>query len=345
MTSNISRALSIRACLAVSALALWTSTGAHAEDDFYRGKQIRMIIGFGAGGSYDLYARAIARHLGKHLPGNPVIVPVSMPTAGSLNAANYIYNSAPKDGTVIGTVASGAPTMPLFYPEAKFDPAKMTWIGSAAKAIHLDVVSTKVPVNTIEDLRRREVVLGSTGPGAAVFDVPQMMNAIAHFHYRLVMGYRTVADISLAITRGEVEGVSGTTWDYESTRNAHAYRDGEMKIVMQYGREKIAQLPDVPSPYDLVTNKDDRAAMNLILFRQEMGKPYIAPPDMPPERVAMLRKAFMETMSDPEYIADAEKIQLDISPLSGEAVQKIVEDVAQTPLPIVDRVRAILNSK
>jgi tripartite-type tricarboxylate transporter receptor subunit TctC len=330
-------------CLLLTMVQLGAAGIARAGDDYYRGKQLKIIIGFGVGGSYDLVARALARHIGKHLPGEPTVIPVSMPTAGSMNAANYIYNIAPKDGTVIGTVASGAPTMPLFYPEAKFDAAKMTWVGSAAKAIYLDVVSTKVPVKTVDDIRNREIVLGATGPGAAVYDLPRLMNAIAHFRYKLVLGYRTVADISLAISRGEVEGVSGTTWDYESTRHAYAYRDGSMRVLLQYGQQRIPELSDVPSAYELVTNAEDRQAMNLLLFRQEMGKPFIAPPGLPPERVAMLRKAFMETMSDPEYIADAKKGKLEVSPLSGEAVQKIVENVANTPPSVVERVRKILN--
>ena len=311
---------------------------------YYAGKTVRLIIGFGAGGSYDLYGQVLSHHIGRHLPGNPVIVPTSMPTAGSLTATNYIYNVAPRDGTVFGIVTSGAPTTPLFYPDqAKFDASKITWIGSAAKAIFLDVLSASSPVRTLADLTSREVVLGSTGPGAGAYDLPVMMNAIAGLRYRLVQGYNTVADVYLAMARGEVEGVSGTTWD--SISRMPAYRNGELRVVMQYGAEPIEQLPGVAMATSLAKTKEDRLAMNLLLSRQEMGKPFLAPPGMPPERIADLRRAFMETMQDPAFIEEMRKLQLDIEPVAGEGVQKMVEDVVATPPDIVRRVRTILEAR
>jgi tripartite-type tricarboxylate transporter receptor subunit TctC len=316
---------------------------AHAEG-FYRGKQVKLIIGFGVGGGYDLYARVIARYIGAHIPGNPTIVPSSMPTAGSLTATNYIYNAAPKDGTVFGTVASGAPTVPLLYPDqAKFDAAKITWIGSAAKAIFLDEVRGSVPVKTVEDLRHRETFLGATGPGAAVVDLPLLMNGIAGFRYHLVLGYKTVADIDLAIERGEVEGVSGTTWDTVTSRNAEALKAGKIRIILQYGREKIPELADVPRALDLAKDENDRLAMNLLFARQEMGKPYLAPPDLPVDRTKILRTAFMATMKDPAYAAELKKLKLENSPLTGEEVQAMVDELVKTPPAIVNRVKTILS--
>ena len=309
---------------------------------FYAGKTVRLIVGFGAGGSYDLYGQALAHHIGRHLPGNPVVVTNSMPTAGSLTAANYIYHVAPKDGTVFGIVASGAPTMPLFYPDqAKFDAAKFTWIGSASKAIFLDIVSSKSPAKRGEDLLTREIILGSTGPGAAAYDLPVMMNTMAGFRYKIVQGYNTVADVYLAIARGEVDGVSGTTWD--SISRMPAWRDGEIRVVVQYGAEPIPQLKDAVMATSFAHTEQDKLAMNLLLARQEMGKPFLAPPGLPAERVADLRRAFMATMKDPAFVEEMRKLQLDIDPVTGEEVQRMVEAVTATPLDIVQRVRDMLS--
>lgn len=319
-------------------------TPAHAADNsgFYAGKTVRLIIGFGTGGSYDLYGQALGHHIGRHLPGNPVVVPNSMPTAGSLTAANYIYNIAPKDGTVFGIVASGAPTMPLFYPDqAKFDAAKFTWMGSASKAIFLDIVSSKSAAKRGEDLLAKETILGSTGPGAAAYDLPVMMNTLAGFKYRIVQGYSTVADVYLAIARGEVDGVSGTTWD--SISRMPAWRNGEIRVVVQYGAEPIPELKDAVMATSFARTEQDKQAMNLLLSRQEMGKPFLAPPGLPVERVADLRRAFMETMKDPLFIEEMRKLQLDIDPVTGEDVQKMVEEVTATPPHIVNRVRDMLS--
>jgi len=314
------------------------------EANAFAGKTIRILIGFGAGGSYDLYARALARHIGKHLPGGPTVVPESLPDAGSMVAANYIYSVAPKDGTVFGTIASGAPTSPFFYPvQARYDAGKMSWIGSAAKAIHVDIVTSKTPVHDADDLRHREVILGATGPGAAVYDLPTLMNAIAGFKYKLVIGYKTVPDMILGMERGELEGVSGTTW--ETTRIQPDYLDGRTRIVMQYGYEKVPELSGVTRAFDLARNEDERLAMNLFLSRQEMGKPFVAPPGLAPERLATLRRAFAETMNDPEYLEDLKKLRLDSTPVLGDALQKLVENTVNTPPGIVDRVRHILQAK
>ena len=329
--------------LATAALLSGATLSARAENvGFYAGKTVRLIVGFGSGGSYDLYGQALARHIGRHLPGNPVVVPNSMPTAGSLTAANYIYNVAPRDGTVFGIVASGAPTMPLFYPDqAKFDAGKFAWIGSASKAIFLDIVSSKSPAKGGEDLLTREIILGSTGPGAAAYDLPVMMNTMAGFRYKIVQGYNTVADVYLAIARGEVDGVSGTTWD--SISRMPAWRDGEIRVVVQYGAQPIPQLKDVVMATSFARSSQDKLAMNLLLSRQEMGKPFLAPPGLPPERVAELRRAFMATMRDPAFIEEMQKLQLDIDPLTGEEVQRLVETVTATAPDIVQRVRDMLS--
>ena len=333
-----------RMVFATLASVLALSHTAIADEGFYAGKQVRLVIGFGAGGSYDLYGQLVARHIGKFLPGNPTIVPESMPTAGSMNAVNYLYNVAPRDGTVIGTVASGAPTMPFFYPtQAKFDASRLIWIGSVAKAVYVDVVESNVPVKTVEDLKTKEVILGASGPGAALVDLPKLMNAIAGFHYRLVMGYNAVPDIYLAMSRGEVQGVSGTTWD--SISRAPGYASGAIRVVLQYGSKKVPELPNVPLATSLVKNQSDLQTMNLLLARQDMGKPFLAPPGLPAARIAELRNGFMRMTKDADFLADAKKTRLDVDAIDGATVQNLVDEVQKTPPAVVARVKAILSSK
>jgi tripartite-type tricarboxylate transporter receptor subunit TctC len=314
-----------------------------SNDEFYKGKVVQLVIGFGAGGTYDLYGQLVAHYIGRFLPGNPTVVPESMPTAGSLNAANYLYNVAPRDGTVFGTVASGAPTMPFFYPsQARFDASKLTWIGSVAKAIFVDVVTARSNIRTVHDLQTKQVIIGGAGPGAGTVDLPRLMNAIGGFHYKIILGYNAVPDVYLAMTKGEVQGVSGTTWD-SMERNPYYY-SGAFKVIVQYGAEKVPQLANVPLAISLATNPSDRAAMNLLLARQEMGKPFVAPPNLPPQRTAELREAFMKMTKDKDFLAAAKKAQLDVDPLDGAAVQKLVDDVIQTPPGVVARVKKILQA-
>ena len=333
----------IAASVGMAAMA-WPSPSLAAEG-FYRGKQVQVLIGFGVGGSYDLYARVISRHMGKHLPGHPTMVPVSKPGAGSLIAANYIYNVAPKDGTVFGTVASGAPTAPLLFPKkAKFDATKLTWIGSASSVVYLDVLWHTAAVKSLSQLRDKEAVLGATGPGAATVDLPLMDRGLFGLKYRLVGGYKTVADIEIAMERGEVDGVSGTTWETVQNRHPAWLRDNKINIVAQYGFKKLAALPDVPMVYDLAKTDADRKAFKLVLLaRQEMGKPYVAPPGLSAARTGDLRKGFLDTLSDRGFKAEAKKLKMNVLGISGGEVQKMVAELYQTPPEIVARVRGILS--
>jgi tripartite-type tricarboxylate transporter receptor subunit TctC len=319
---------------------------AQAAEDFYRGKQIKLVIGFGVGGSYDLYARVIARHIGRQLPGNPVVVPMNMPEAGSLAATNYLYNVAPRDGTVIATVAGGTPTAPLIFPDqAKFDAARLNWLGSADNAPNIDLVWHTTPVLSLDDLRKRDVVIGATGPGATTVDLPLLVNGVLGYRYRLIAGYQSLADIDLAMERGEVEGESGTSLYTVRTRHPDWLSEKKVRILAQYGRRKLAALPDVPLILDQAQSDEDRQALHFLLDRQEMAKPYVAPPGLPAERVRLLRRAFDATLKDPAFLAEADKLQLDITPMSGEEVQAMAVSLARTPPTIVARVRTLLSAK
>jgi tripartite-type tricarboxylate transporter receptor subunit TctC len=316
---------------------------AQSGGDFYKGKELRILIGFGPGGGYDLYARLLARHIGAHLPGRPSVVPQNMPGAGSVLVANHLANVAPRDGTVIGTFASGVPTVPLLTPDkAKFDARNLTWIGSANTETQIDYLWHTAPAKTIDDVRKIETVLGATGPGAATVDFPLMVNAILGFKYKLVLGYKGSADIDLAMERGEVHGVSGLTWTGVSSTNADWLRDKKITIIAQYGQTRHPDLPDVPLVIDLAKTQADRQALNLVFARQEMGRPFAAPPSLPAERAAALRRAFDETMKDRDFLADSKKSKLPVLPIGGEKLQQMVAELYATPHAAIERVRKIL---
>ncbi len=334
-----------KATLALFAFAALAPCAAFAQAsaDFYKGKSIRLLIGFGPGGGYDIYARAVAQHIGKHIPGAPSIVPQNMPGAGSVLVANHLANVAPRDGTVIGAFASGVPSVPLLTPEqAKFDASALSWIGSANNEVQIDYVWHTAPATTIDAVRQREVILGATGPGAASVDFPLMVNEILGFKYKLITGYKGTAEINLAMERGEVHGVAGLTWAGTRSATPEWVREKKIVIIAQYGQKPHPDLPDVPLVIDLAKNERDRQALNLIFSRQEIGRPFAAPPALPPERLTMLRRAFDATMKDPEFLADAERAKLDILPVDGETVATMVASLAATPPDVVARVRRIL---
>lgn len=320
--------------------------GAAAEPagEFFNGKTVRLLIGFGPGGGYDIYARVIAQHMGRHIPGHPSIVPQNMPGAGSVLVANNLANVAPRDGTVLGTFASGVPSVPLLAPDqAKFDASALTWIGSANNEVQIDYVWHTAPATTLEGVRQREIILGATGPGAASVDFPLMVNAILGFKYKLVLGYKGTTEINLAMERGEVHGVGGLTWAGTRSATPDWLRDRKIVIVAQYGRTRHPELPDVPLVIDLAENEADRQALNLVFSRQELGRPYAAPPLLPADRTTALRQAFDATMNDPAFLADAKKAKLDILPVDGETVAKMVTALSETSPEVVDRVRKILQ--
>lgn len=341
------RSLSLASMAAVLvSMCLPLPAKAQADGDFFAGKSIRLLIGFGPGGGYDQYARLLARHMDRHLPGKPTIIPVNMPGAGSLVAANNLATVAPRDGTVIGTFASGVPAAPLLTPDkAKFKVSDLSWIGSANNNVLIDYVSVRAPATTIEGVRRQEILLGSTGPGAAAYDLPLMARALLGFKYKLVTGYKGSNDINLAIERGEVHGVSGLGWD--GIRDGMLDEQGKNKfiVIAQYGRVPLPGLEGVPLARNLVSNEADRQALNLLLLRQELGRPFAAPPQLPAGRLDALRKAFDATMVDPTFLTDAAKSKLEILPVDGATIAESVAALSKTSPEIVERVKTILAGR
>ncbi len=326
----------------VCALAL--SAPAQAQNDFYRGKTIELYVGFSAGGGYDVYARTVARHISKYIPGSPTIVPKNMTGAGSLRLANFLAGAAPRDGTAIGTVGRGIAFDPLLgNKSAKFEPVKFGWIGSTNNEVSICLAWHTTGIRTLEDATKQELVVGATGPSADTYQFPKVINGVFGTKFKIVTGYPGGNDIGLALERGEVFGRCGFSWSGVKATHQAWLDQKKINILFQMGLAKHRELPQVPLIVDLAKTDEQKAILRLVFARQVMAWPYLAPPGVPAERLAVLRKAFMATMHDKEFLAEAAAAKLEITPVSGEEIQKLVADVYQTPADIVQKTVHLLQ--
>jgi len=319
---------------------------ARAEDvaSFYRGKQIRFIVGSAAGGTYDLLARIVALHMPAHIPGNPSIIVQNQPTAGGTMMANQLYALGPKDGTVVGVPLNSAPAAPLLQPAAaRYDSSKLIWLGSTHSEPYVAYVWHTAPVQSLADALTKQLIVGSTSPGTTMNDFPMLTNAVLGTKFKIVPGYASTPQMNQALERGETEGVAGFGWFALNAQVPQWIAEKKIKMIAQFGFTRSRILPDVPLMIDLAKSPADRQALALLFGRTEYGRPYFLPPDVPPERVEALRRAFDATMKDQSFTADAAKIGFEVDPLSGEQVQARVAALADTPPGVVARVRAALN--
>ena len=326
----------LAACFAFGAMSL-----AHADThDFYEGKTVQLLIGYSAGGGYDTYARTLARHIGKHIPGNPEVITKNVPGAGSLVLMNQLANTLPKDGTVFGTVSRGLAFEPLFGNEkARFDPTKTSWIGSLNNETSLCVASTDSPVQSWQDLKNTTLLVGATGSGGDSNVFPRVLNEVLGFKFDVVAGYPGSNDIRLALERGEVKGIC--SWSYSSGKDQRqsAIQNGDLRNLFQMSLRKHPQLPDLPLVIDFAETQKQREVLRLMFARQTMGRPFVAPAGVPEERIAVLRKAMAETAKDPDFLADAEKQGLDIDFVNGEEIQEIVIEAYNYPTDVIDVIK------
>src|SRR5438105_11271792 len=300
------------------------------------GKVIELYLGYSVGGGYDVEARLLAGHMVKPLPGNPVIVPKNMEGAGSLRLANWLYKAAPKDGSVFGTIGRGIAFDPLLGTEgAQFKAAEFGWLGSANDEVSVCASWGKTGITRFEDFYARTIFVGGTGAGADTDVFPKAMNTILGTKLKLVTGYPGGNDITLAMQRGEVEARCGWSWSSIKSNHPQWVKDGTIKLLVQLSLDKHADLPQVPLIMDFVKTPEQRAILRLVFARQVMGRPFLAPPGVPAERLAVLRRAFMDTMQDKAFLAEAAKIKLEITPVDGEAVQRLVAEIYATPREIV----------
>ncbi len=316
-----------------------------AVADFYRGKQVNIIVGSSAGGGYDTYARLISRHFGDHLPGNPEIVVQNMPGAGSGKAAGYVYSVAPKDGTVMAAVFPGVLLDPLIGDvQVQYDPNKFGYVGNANADVYICFLRSDAPAKTIQDTFSHEVILGASNAGGTTRDLPAMLNNLLGTKFRVVTGYAGSKEITLAIERNEVHGACGIGWTGLPTMHPDWFANKLMNVVVQVdikGHPELNKL-GVPLAAQFAKTDEDRQVIELIESQGVFGRPYIAPPGVPAERLAALRKAFVDTFNDPAVKAEAAKMELDLDYMSGGDLQALVSKLYALPPSIIARAKLAL---
>ena len=328
------------------AAALSLFGGAASAADFYQGKQVTIVVGFSAGGTYDATARLFSRHLGKHLPGKPTVIVRNMPGAGSLVATMSLYGSLPKDGTTLGVVGGGIVLEPLLgNPQATYDPRRFNWIGGRTRDNFLCLVWHTVPVHSLQDAIKRETVVGATGPGSRTMTYPKALNELLGTKFKIVSGYPGGNEITLALERGEVEGYCGWALGGVKTRAPEWIRDGKIRPLAQFAVSKAADLPNVPLASELASTDSGRRAMEFFLANSVLAWPLVAPPDVPAERLGELRAAFNAMMQDPQLLVEAAGQGLDIDPVSGTEITALVSRLYGTPPDVLDLVRRINASR
>jgi tripartite-type tricarboxylate transporter receptor subunit TctC len=321
---------------------------AQAQDDpaaFYKGKIVRLVVGVGVGSGYDINARLLARYLPKYIPGNPSVIVQNQPGAGSLTMTNQLYVAGPFDGTVIGASFNGLPTTPLLQPTgARFEATKINWVGSTNRETQVSYVWHTAPVKTLDDVRTTETIIGAQAPGSTQYDYPVLANALFGTKFKVITGYQATPKIHLAMERGEVHG----TWANWSTLKAIAsnwIEEKKIRMLAQWGLRKHPELPNVPLILDWAKTDADKKALQLALARLEFGRPFFMPPNVPAARVDAVRRAFDAAMKDKELLAEAEKLKIEIDPLTGEQVAALIVDIYKTPAETVARVREAMAPK
>jgi len=326
-----------------SLLLLTTPVAAQPGGDTFAAKSVAMIIGFGPGGGYDLWGRTVGRHIGRHLPGAPTVIPQNMPGAGSYAAASYIFNIAPKDGSVLGIIARDAALGPLSGATgARFDPTRLSWIGTPTKETNVCVAYHTSQVKSVLDLYDKQLIVGDTGPGTGTRSYPKALNELLGMKFKLVGGFPASSDVFLAMERGEVEGICESL-DSIKIRRPDWIPTRKISILFQGGAEPNPELDGVPFVLDLALTGEQRQALEFLYAGQGIGRPFVAPPDLPPDRLKMLRDAFKATMTDPAFVAEAQKSKLDLEPEDGEHLAVLIAKIYATPKPIVDKITGMIK--
>ncbi|HEY4136628.1 MAG TPA: tripartite tricarboxylate transporter substrate-binding protein [Alphaproteobacteria bacterium] len=312
--------------------------------EFYKGKQIDVVIGSTPGGGFDSYARFLSRHMYRHIPGNPTMVPKNMPGAGGLKQMTYLMGAAPTDGTVIGIINPVMTTAPLLTPEvAKFDPLRYEWIGSANAEISTCGFWKHSGVNGVEDLTKRELIIGGVGPSSgSTMDAMTLKNVLG-LPFKIVPGYSGLSEVALAAARGEVDGACGL--NVTTLKSAHwdAIQRGELKIVVQTSLRSHPDLPGVANVFSLAKTEEQKEIMQLTFGPWIYGRPFVAPPGTDPKQLAVLRAAFAETMKDPQFLTEADKAHLEVNPATPEEIVVLIKNIYATPPAVIEKTRQMLN--
>lgn len=341
---------SLARALGLFAACQLAAAGAVSADDFYAKRQVNMLVGSAPGGGYDIYARLVARHLPKFIAGGPTIVVQNLPAAGSLVAMNTLANSAPRDGSTIGAVQNHIGVEPVLgitgpTENARFDGRKMNWLGSTSREVPVVVAWSNSPITTFKDVLQREMIVGSSGVATADAVYARVLNELVGTKFKIIDGYKSASDLTLAAESGEVMGRAG--WFVSGMLASHAQQiaEGKVRVLVQLDFQKHPGLPNVPLISEFLSDPAKRQELELSLSYLAAGRPFVAPPEVPADRVKILRGAFTQAVNSAEYLEEAKKMRLDTSPMTGEDVQKLVDSIYATPPEVVKSVRAIMSPK
>jgi len=328
----------------VIAALLFDFPGASAQDQFYAGKQIKLITHVGPSSGYSVWARLVGAHLGRRIPGAPSVIVQNMPGSGGLQATNYIYSLASKDGLELGALNRLVPTWSIMgYRGANFDAAQFGWLGSPASDTNLCIVSKRAPIQNADDLMSKEVVVGTDGVGSGMHIFPTALNSILGTKFKIIGGYKDTGDVILAVDRGEVHGLCLSAETLTNMRG-DSFKSGEWRPILQTGQTASPDFPDVPLIFDRAKTTEQKQLLSFLFASQAFGRPYLAPPGLPPERLAMLRQAFDETMRDPNFLADVAKARLKVSPTTGAEMDRMMKELKLIPKDVVAAVAKLIGS-
>ncbi len=310
---------------------------------YYAGKSVTFVIGAGVGGGYDLWGRTVARHINKYLPGNPVMVPQNMPAGGGIGASNYMYSVAPRDGTAFGISTRESPLAPIIGSSgARYDSTKMSYLGTPTTESNVCIARATLGFKSYKDLYDKTLIVGDTGAGTGTHIFPAALNGLFGMKFKLITGFPSSADVFLAIERNEVDGIC-ESYDSVNDKRPDWLPSGKMQVLLQGGAEPNPHLKDVPFIMELARNEQDKEKLRFLYAGQGIGRPFIAPPDLPPERLQVLRDAFDSTMKDPEFLAEAKKVKLHVEPVSGKDLQSLISELAKTPANIREEIGKYVN--
>jgi tripartite-type tricarboxylate transporter receptor subunit TctC len=331
--------------IAAAAVVIGFSCGARAQSaqEFYKGRQLQLVVGYEVGNDYDIGARLLARYLSRQLPGQPTIVVQNMPQAAALVSANFIYSRAPRDGSVLGSISRNLPSQAVMkLPNIEADARRYNWLGGTSFPGRICVATADAPVKNIDDLFSKELLIGSVGVGSSTSIVPTVINKVIGTKFHLVEGYRGAGDVILAMQRGEVQGGCMSYGQFRS--HEQLIREGKLKIILRAEESEMAEAPGVPSIYDYAKTEEQRQLMRFMFSSTEFGRPYIFPPDVPKDRVQFMREAIARAVKDPDLVADAAKAKLDMTYRPPERLEKLVGQLYDTPPALIEKLKIISPS-
>ena len=332
-----------RTAAAALCLTLGAAPGAlgQAAGDFYANKQVQLVVGYEAGNDYDVGARVLARHLARHIPGQPTIVVQNMPQASSIVAANYLAVRAPRDGTVLGSISRNFASQALLgQSNIMADPRRLVWLGATSFPGRVCVAGAAAEVKTPADLFAHELIVGSAGAGTSTGIVPTVINRVLATKFRIIQGYKGTQDIVLAIERGEVQGVCASLGQFRS--HEQLFRDGKLRVVFRAEEAAMAEIPDAPSIFDYAKTTEQRQLMRFVFSSTEFGRPYVFPPDVPAERVEIMRQALAAAARDPDLVAEAEAMKLDMTYRPPDHLERLVAQLYETPPALIETVKTLI---